>query len=38
MKIKIMSLSYHHLRLVDVFVCAVAVHRGLVLPVQSVLL
>jgi hypothetical protein len=31
-----MCLSYHHLRLVDVFVCAVAVHRGLALPVLPV--
>jgi hypothetical protein len=31
-----MSLSYHPLRLVDVSVLAVAVHRGLALPVQPV--
>jgi hypothetical protein len=31
-----MSLSYHPLRLVDVSVLAVAVHRGLALPVQLV--
>jgi hypothetical protein len=31
-----MSLSYHPLRLADVFVCVVGVHRGLALPVQLV--
>jgi hypothetical protein len=37
LRIKIMSLSYHHLCLEDVFIHAVAVHRGLsllVLPVS----
>jgi hypothetical protein len=31
-----MSLSYHHLHLMDMSVRAVAVHRGLALPVQPV--
>jgi hypothetical protein len=31
-----MSLSYHPLRLADVYVYAVAVHRGLALPVHPV--
>jgi hypothetical protein len=38
LRIEIMSLSYHPLRLVDVSVHAVAVHRGLALLVQSILL
>jgi hypothetical protein len=33
---EIMSLSYHPLRLVDMSIGGVAVHRGLALPVQPV--
>jgi hypothetical protein len=38
LRIEIMSLSYHPLRLADVSVHAVAVHRGLALSVCAVLL
>jgi hypothetical protein len=36
LRIKIMSLSYHPLRLADMSVCTVVVHRGLALPVLSI--
>jgi hypothetical protein len=36
LRIKIMSLSYYPLRLADVSICAIAVHRGLALPVHPV--
>jgi hypothetical protein len=36
LRIKMMSLSYHPLHLMDVSVHAVAVHRGLALPVHPV--
>jgi hypothetical protein len=38
LRTEIMSLSYHHLRLADVSVCAIAMHRGLALLVCPVLL
>jgi hypothetical protein len=38
LRIEIMSISYHPLRLADVSVCTIAVHRGLALPVHPVLL
>jgi uncharacterized membrane protein affecting hemolysin expression len=38
LRIEITSLSYHPLRHVDVFVCIIAVHRLLALPVLSILL
>jgi hypothetical protein len=36
LRIEMMSLSYHPLRLANVYVYAVAVHRGLALPVHPV--
>jgi hypothetical protein len=36
--IEIMILSYHSLRLVDVSIQAVVVHRGLPLPIQWILI
>jgi hypothetical protein len=38
LRIEIMSLSYHPLRVADVFVRAIAVHRGLAMLVHPVLL
>jgi hypothetical protein len=38
LRIEIVSLSYHPLRLANVSICIIAVHRGLALPVLPVLL
>jgi hypothetical protein len=38
LRIEIMSISYHPLRLADVSIHTVAVHRGLALPVLPILL